>query len=78
MSPNLSEAMLTADPARLADEAAAISMMGGRRAMRVRGAGNGLAALFESFLEERARRRAGGGGSGRPVQGHGPAQAVRG
>ena len=47
----LSEAMLTADPARLADEAAAISMMGGRRAIRVRGAGNALANLFESFLE---------------------------
>ena len=47
----LSEAMLTADPALLADEAAAISMMGGRRAIRVRGAGNGLTTLFESFLE---------------------------
>ena len=42
---------LSSDPARLADEAAAISMLGGRRAVRVRGAGNGLAALFEGFLE---------------------------
>jgi DNA polymerase-3 subunit delta len=49
---DLSEAVLDADPARLADEAAAISMMGGRRVVRVRGAGNGLAALFESFLDD--------------------------
>jgi DNA polymerase-3 subunit delta len=47
---DLSESVLDADPARLADEAAAISMMGGRRVVRVRGAGNGLAGLFESFL----------------------------
>ncbi len=46
----LDDAALAADPARLADEAAAISMLGGRRVVRVRGAGNGLAALFESFL----------------------------
>ena len=44
---DLSEAVLLADPARLSDEAAAISMMGGRRVVRVRGAGNGLAELFE-------------------------------
>jgi DNA polymerase-3 subunit delta len=49
---DLSETVLDADPARLADEAAAISMMGGRRAVRVRGAGNGLADLFESFLDD--------------------------
>ena len=49
---DLSEAVLDADPARLADEAAAISMMGGRRVVRVRGAGNDLTALFESFLED--------------------------
>ncbi len=48
---DLSEATLLADPARLADEAAAISMMGGRRVVRVRGAGNNLAELFEGFLE---------------------------
>ena len=46
---DLSEAALLADPARLADEAAAISMMGGRRVVRVRGAGNDLAELFESL-----------------------------
>ncbi len=49
---DLSEAVLDADPARLADEAAAISMMGGRRVVRVRGAGNDLTALFETFLED--------------------------
>jgi DNA polymerase III subunit delta len=51
---DLSEATLLADPARLADEAAAISMMGGRRVVRVRGAGNNLTALFEGFLEDPA------------------------
>jgi DNA polymerase-3 subunit delta len=49
---DLSEAVLLADPARLADEVAAISMMGGRRVVRVRGAGNDLAELFESFLDD--------------------------
>ena len=49
---DLSEALLDDDPARLADEAAAISMMGGRRVVRVRGAGNGLAPLFETFLDD--------------------------
>ena len=46
----LDETALNADNARLADEAAAISMLGGRRVVRVRGAGNGLAKLFEGFL----------------------------
>jgi DNA polymerase-3 subunit delta len=49
---DLGEATLLADPARLADEAASISMMGGRRVVRVRGAGNDLAELFESFMED--------------------------
>jgi DNA polymerase-3 subunit delta len=49
---DLNESTLLADPARLADEAAAISMMGGRRTVRVRGAGNDLADLFESFLDD--------------------------
>lgn len=48
----LDEALLNADAARLADEAAAISMLGGRRVVRVRGAGNGLAKLFEGFLDD--------------------------
>jgi DNA polymerase-3 subunit delta len=49
---DLDDAALASDPARLADEAAAISMMGGRRVVRVRGAGNNLAKLFEAFLAE--------------------------
>ena len=44
--------VLSTDPARLWDEAAAISMLGGRRVVRVRGAGNALANHFERFLEE--------------------------
>ena len=48
----LDETALASDPARLADEAAALSMLGGRRVVRVRGAGNGLAKLFEAFLED--------------------------
>lgn len=51
---DLDEQTLAGDPARLFDEAAAISMLGGRRVVRVRGAGNGLAKLFESFLAEPA------------------------
>ena len=49
---DLNESTLLSDPARLCDEAAAISMMGGRRAVRVRNAGNALADLFEDFLED--------------------------
>jgi DNA polymerase-3 subunit delta len=49
---DLSESTLLADPARLADEAAALSMMGGRRVVRVRGAGNDLADLLESFADD--------------------------
>lgn len=48
----LDEAVLTADNARLFDETAAISMLGGRRVVRVRSAGNGLAKLFEIFLDD--------------------------
>src|SRR5450755_4634016 len=51
---DLDDSTLASDPARLADEAAAISMLGGRRVVRVRGAGNGLAKLFERFLDEPA------------------------
>ncbi len=49
---DISEAALLDDKARLFDEAAAISMMGGRRIIRVRGGGNELAPLFESFLDD--------------------------
>jgi DNA polymerase III subunit delta len=49
----LDENSLSSDPARLFDETAAISMLGGRRVVRVRGAGNAHARLFERFLEDR-------------------------
>ena len=49
---DLDEQALSSDPARLADEAAAISMLGGRRVVRVRGAGNALAGLFEDYLDD--------------------------
>lgn len=47
----LSGAVLKDDPARLADEAAALSLTGGRRVVRVRDVGDNLAALFRGFLE---------------------------
>jgi DNA polymerase III subunit delta len=47
---DLTPAILGADPARLADEAAQISLMGGRRIVRVREAGDSLAPLFSRFL----------------------------
>jgi DNA polymerase-3 subunit delta len=40
------------DPARLADEAAAISMLGGRRVIRVRGAGNECAPAVVNLLDD--------------------------
>ncbi len=43
---------LASDPARLADEAQAISLTGGRRAVWVREATDALAGLFESFLAD--------------------------
>ncbi|MBV9419650.1 MAG: DNA polymerase III subunit delta [Alphaproteobacteria bacterium] len=49
---DLDDGTLVSDPARLFDEAAAISMLGGRRVVRVRGAGNNLAKLFERFLDD--------------------------
>jgi DNA polymerase-3 subunit delta len=49
---DLNESTLLSDPARLADEAAAISMMGGRRVVRIRGATNNLADMFEGFLDD--------------------------
>jgi DNA polymerase III subunit delta len=47
---DLTDAALAADPARLADEAAQLSLAGGRRVVRVRGAADGLARLFAGFL----------------------------
>lgn len=51
---DLSADILKKDPARLVDEASAISMFGGRRVVRVRDAVDGLTSLFESFLETAA------------------------
>jgi DNA polymerase-3 subunit delta len=51
---DLDEGVLAKDGGRLFDEAAAISMLGGRRVVRVRSAGNTLSKLFESFLEGHA------------------------
>jgi DNA polymerase-3 subunit delta len=45
-------ATLGGDPARLADEAAQISLMGGRRVVRVRDAGDTVGAIFGRFLAE--------------------------
>src|ERR1700755_1287314 len=47
---DLTAAVLGADPARLADEAAQLSLTGGRRVVRVRGGGDPLAQLFAGFL----------------------------
>jgi DNA polymerase III subunit delta len=48
----LSGSAVSADPARLADEAAQLSLIGGRRVVRVREAGDRLAALFRGFLDD--------------------------
>lgn len=42
---------LKEDPARLADEAAAIALTGGRRVVRIRDAGDNAAAALQSFLD---------------------------
>ena len=49
---DLTAAALLADPARLNDEAAALSLVGGRRVVRVREAGDAAGALFEGFLAD--------------------------
>jgi DNA polymerase III subunit delta len=49
---DLNGAALAADPARLADEAAQLSLVGGRRLVRVRGVTDGLARLFAGFLDD--------------------------
>ncbi|MDO8290797.1 MAG: DNA polymerase III subunit delta [Parvibaculum sp.] len=49
---DLSEAEIKSDPARLIDEAAAIAMLGGRRVVRVRGAGDNLTKVFDAFLKD--------------------------
>ncbi|MBV8739660.1 MAG: DNA polymerase III subunit delta [Alphaproteobacteria bacterium] len=47
---DLNGAVLGADPARLADEAAQLSLVGGRRVVRVRAATDSMARIFVSFL----------------------------
>lgn len=49
---DLNAEILKKDPARLGDEAGAISMFGGRRIVRVRDASDGLSSLFEGFLND--------------------------
>ncbi len=46
----LSAAMVQADPARLADEAAALVLTGGRRVVRLREADDAIAGVLEHFL----------------------------
>ncbi|MGE5478747.1 MAG: DNA polymerase III subunit delta [Bacteroidales bacterium] len=46
----LTPAILKDDPARLADEAAAMALTGGRRVVVVRDAGDALSSLFQGFL----------------------------
>jgi len=48
---DLSGSTLAADPARLADEAAQMSLIGGRRVVRVRDAADRLSRLFAGFLD---------------------------
>src|SRR6185312_3352806 len=50
---DLTGAAVLADPARLADEAAQISLMGGDRVIRVRDAGDALSAILVRFLADR-------------------------
>lgn len=45
-------AALAGDPARLHDEAASLSLTGGRRLVRVRDAGDGAGVLFQRFLAD--------------------------
>jgi DNA polymerase-3 subunit delta len=47
---DLTGAVLSADPARLYDEAAQISLMGGQRLVRVREVGDAQSAIFGRFL----------------------------
>src|SRR5438552_10206443 len=48
---DLNGSAVAADPARLGDEVAQMSLIGGRRVVRVRDAGDRLARLFADFLE---------------------------
>lgn len=50
----LDESKIASDPACLWDEAAALSMTGGRRLIRIRDAGNNLSPVMERFLDDPA------------------------
>lgn len=50
----LDESKIASDPACLWDEAAALSMTGGRRLIRIRDAGNNLAPIMDRFLGDPA------------------------
>jgi len=52
---DLSAVAIAADPARLNDEAAQISLMGGQRVVRIRDAGDALAQLLGRFLADPPR-----------------------
>ncbi|NKB43168.1 MAG: DNA polymerase III subunit delta [Alphaproteobacteria bacterium] len=49
---DLDSATLKSDPARLADEAASMSLTGGRRFVKVRDATDGISKTVEGFLED--------------------------
>ncbi len=49
---DLTASDIKSDPARLGDEAAAISMMGGRRVVRIRDADHATAKVIEAFLAD--------------------------
>lgn len=51
---DIAEGDLRKDPARLADEAASISMLGGRRVVRIDDAGDTVAKIIQGFLEHPA------------------------
>ncbi|MDE1174902.1 MAG: DNA polymerase III subunit delta [Parvibaculaceae bacterium] len=51
---DIAEADLRKDPARLADEAAAISMLDGRRVVRIDDAGDSVAKILQGFIEDPA------------------------
>ena len=51
---DIDAAAVADDPALLFDEAAALSMTGGRRVVRLQGAGDGMTAAFAPLLEARA------------------------
>jgi DNA polymerase-3 subunit delta len=57
---DLAPSVLAGDPARLQDEAAQIGLLGGRRVVRVREAGDALAPIFARFLADTVGAPSGG------------------